>query len=165
MSGEDSGQVGNGGGSLGEKIQTAAQQPEVYSPKREAQKIFHLLCALKGGLSLPEDTTSLMKNVEFTSERDMIYFPIPFKETETAAALKGIEALVATSLASLKYGEQQRRIKIDLEQTTCFLFQTYLSTIDGLGKYDAGTRTKLKSETPFYDTCRLLISAFINSVI
>lgn len=117
-----------------------------YSPKKEAGRIFSMLCQLKSELNLPGDVESLARNVEFTSDRDMIYFPIPFKETETTAALKGIEALVASALADLKYGKQARKIEIDLEQTTCFLFQTYLSTIDGMGKYDAGIKAKLKSK-------------------
>ncbi|KFY18622.1 hypothetical protein V491_04745 [Pseudogymnoascus sp. VKM F-3775] len=104
-----------------------------------------MLYQLKSELNLPGGLESLAKNVEFTSERDMIYFPIPFKETETTAALKGVEALVASALADLKYGKQSRKIEIDLEQTTCFLFQTYLSTIDGMGKYDAGIKAKLKN--------------------
>ncbi|KFY53492.1 hypothetical protein V496_07552 [Pseudogymnoascus sp. VKM F-4515 (FW-2607)] len=116
-----------------------------YSPKKEAGRIFSMLCQLKSELNLPGDLESLARNVEFTSDRDMIYFPIPFKETETTAALKGIEALVASALADLKYGKQARKIDIDLEQTTCFLFQTYLSTIDGMGKYDAGIKAKLKN--------------------
>ncbi|KFY28032.1 hypothetical protein V493_03128, partial [Pseudogymnoascus sp. VKM F-4281 (FW-2241)] len=116
-----------------------------YSPKKEASRVFSMLCQLKSELNLPGDLESLAKNIEFTSERDMIYFPIPFKETETTAALKGVEALVASALADLKYGKQARKIEIDLEQTTCFLFQTYLSTIDGMGKYDAGIKAKLKN--------------------
>lgn len=117
-----------------------------YSSKKEAGRIFSMLCQLKSELNLPGDLESLAKNVEFTSDRDMIYFPIPFKETETTAALKGVEALVASALADLKYGKQARKIEVDLEQTTCFLFQTYLSTIDGMGKYDAGIKAKLKSK-------------------
>ncbi|WEW58226.1 hypothetical protein PRK78_003694 [Emydomyces testavorans] len=110
-----------------------------YSPLRETQRIFNLLCNLKDELSLPSDLEAIAKNVEFTSEEDNIYFPIPLKETETASALKGIEVVVACSLANLKYGSRSRKIKINLEHATCFLFQTYLSTIDGLGKYDEDT--------------------------
>ena len=117
-----------------------------YSPRREAKRIFDYLCGLQNELSLPSNLQELAKNVEFTSDKDAVYLPIPFKETETGAALKGVEALVASSLASLKYGEKNRKITIDLELATCFLFQTYLSTIDGLGKYDAGVKAKLKGK-------------------
>lgn len=118
----------------------------VYSPQAEAKSIFDLLCNFQEELNLPPNTGELAKSVEFASEKNMIYFPIPFKETETTAALKGIEALVATALANVKYGERSRKIEIDLEHTTCFLFQTYLSTIDGLGKYDTGVKAKLKGD-------------------
>lgn len=119
---------------------------EAYSPRAEAESIFDLLCNLGEELNLPKSARSLAKNVKFTSEKNTIYFPIPFKETETTSALKGVEALVATALANLKYGESSRKIEINLEQTTCFLFQTYLSTIDGLGKYDVGIKAKLKGD-------------------
>ncbi|KAK4986750.1 hypothetical protein LTR66_007783 [Elasticomyces elasticus] len=117
---------------------------EAYSPRVEAESIFDLLCSLMEELNLPRSVGALAKNVKFISEKNMIYFPIPFKETETAAALKGVEALVATALANLKYGESSHKIEINLEHTTCFLFQTYLSTLDGLGKYDADIKAKLK---------------------
>jgi hypothetical protein len=123
---------------------------QVYSPKQEVKRVFDFLCQLKKGLNLPENLDDLAKNVEFTSEKDTIYFPIPFKETETTAALKGIEALLAAALANLKYGESPRKIEINLEQTTCFLFQTYLSTIDGIGKYDPAVKAKLKGTTPLH---------------
>jgi hypothetical protein len=119
---------------------------EAYSPRVEAESIFDLLCNLREELNLPGTAVALAKNVKFITEKNTIYFPIPFKETETTSALKGVEALVATALANLKYGESSRKIEINLEQTTCFLFQTYLSTIDGLGKYDAGVKAKLKGD-------------------
>lgn len=121
-----------------------------YSPTSEAKRIFDFLCTFSEQLNLPTELNELAKNLQFTSEHDTIYFPIPFKETETVAALKGIEALVAAALANLKYGQQKRKVEINLEQTTCFLFQTYLSSIDGLGKYDPGIKPKLKSESTLF---------------
>lgn len=118
-----------------------------YSPLRETQRIFERLCGLKDELALPADIDARAKDVEFTTEKDTVYFPIPLKETETASALKAIEALVAASLANLKYGSRPRKININLEHATCFLFQAYLSTIDGLGKYDQGVRAKLKGQS------------------
>ncbi|KFY97968.1 hypothetical protein V498_01765 [Pseudogymnoascus sp. VKM F-4517 (FW-2822)] len=93
-----------------------------------------------------EQSVTLAKNVKFITKKNTIYFPIPSKETETTSALKGVEALVATALANLKYGKSSRKIEINLEQTTCSLFQTDLSTINGLGKYDAGIKAELKGD-------------------
>jgi hypothetical protein len=52
--------------------------------------------------------------------------------------------MVASSIADLRYGKRQRHVEINWEQTTCSLFQTYVSTIDGLGKYTPGVKSKLK---------------------
>ena len=83
-------------------------------------------------------------NVSFASSTDSVYFPIPFKETETASALKAIEASVVAALADLRYGERACKITIDLDRTTRFLCQAYTATVDGLGKLDTGIKSKLK---------------------
>jgi hypothetical protein len=115
-----------------------------YSPVREAQRIFALLCEEASELGLPETIRDIIPNVEIVSDHDRIYFPIPFKETETASALKAVEGSVACALADLKYGPKARKVTVDLEKATCFLFQAYLATIDGLGKLDEGVKAKLK---------------------
>ena len=116
----------------------------VYSPVREAQRIFHLLCEQGEQLGLPPTIKDIAENVKIESEHDRIYFPIPFKETETTSALKAVEGSVACALADLKYGTQARQVRVDLERATCFLFQAYLATVDGLGKLDKGVNVKLK---------------------
>ena len=73
-----------------------------------------------------------LQELEFTANQDQPYFPIAFKETESTAALKAIEAMLASSIADLRFGKKRRNIEINLEATTCFLFQTYLATVDGL---------------------------------
>lgn len=116
-----------------------------YSPVKESERIFYLLCDQAEQLGLPSNFTEIKKNVVFKSDFDRVYFPIPFKETETASALKGIEGGVASALAELKTGRRDRDIKVDLEKATSFLFQSYLATVGGLGKLDKGARAKLKS--------------------
>lgn len=122
------------------------EEVRTYSPKAEARRILDLLLQFRKELLLPEDVKDKLKTLEFTTDKDQVYFPIPFKETETSAALKAVEALAASSIADLRFGKRQRHIDINLEQTTCFLFQTYLSTIDGLGKYSPGVKSKLRGE-------------------
>ncbi|KAB5540451.1 CAIB/BAIF family protein [Coniochaeta sp. 2T2.1] len=131
------------GGHNGVRANDEGQIP-TYSPKAEARRILDLILQHARELQLPEDVEGKVQSLEFTTEKDQPYFPIPFKETETSAALKAVEALVASSIADLRFGKRQRHIEINLEQTTCFLFQTYLSTIDGLGKYSPGVKSKLK---------------------
>lgn len=118
-----------------------------YSPVLEAQRIFNLLCERGDALGLPKTIHVVKDRVRIESDHDQIYFPIPFKESETAVALKAIEGAVASSLADLKYGKSDRLIHVNLERATCFLFQAYLATIDGLGKLDKGVKAKLKGIT------------------
>lgn len=116
----------------------------IYSPVREAQRIFHLLCDQGDQLGLPPVIRDIAYHVKIVSDHDRVYFPIPLKETETASALKAVEGSVACALADLKYGSKPREVKVELEQATCFLFQAYLATVDGLGKLDKGVKAKLK---------------------
>jgi hypothetical protein len=119
-----------------------------YSSIEETKAIFELLFSLYPDdvISLPPEIRELRNNVRFKSARDSPYFPVPFKETETGAALKAIEGSLAAALADLKAGGQRsdRNVTIDLEKTTAFLFQAYLATVDGLEKLDPAVKAKLK---------------------
>ncbi|KKA16641.1 CAIB/BAIF family enzyme [Rasamsonia emersonii CBS 393.64] len=117
-----------------------------YSPVREAGRILNFLCKQSQALNLPSEAVANKDAVSFYSTTDQIYFPIPFKETETLAALKGVEALVAAAIADLRYGPSthKRSIRVSLERATCFGCQAYLAKVDGLGKLDPGVRAKLK---------------------
>lgn len=118
-----------------------------YSSIAETARIFDVLLDSFSDCpySLPQDVRSKRKHVKFTGSRDKPYFPIPFKETETGAALKAVEASVAALLADVKAGRsEERTITVDQEKTTAFLFQAYLARIGGLGKLDSGVRKLLK---------------------
>lgn len=98
--------------------------------------------------ALPSSVRRRAEDVVFNATRDLPYFPIPFKETETTAALKALEASVAATLGDLKSGSDTKRlINIDLEKTTAFLFQAYLATVGGKGKLDDGVKKLLKGIT------------------
>ena len=117
-----------------------------YSPLNETQRIFDILCASVSTLNLPPTFPSIKRNIQFSSHHNRIYFPIPFKETETASALKGIEGGVASALWTLRGGEQNAKVTVNLEKATCFLFQAYVATVGGLGKQDVSVRGKLVGE-------------------
>ena len=133
--------------------------PLSYSPVKEAERIFGLLCDQAELLSLPSNFPEIKKNIVFETDSDRVYFPIPFKETETASALKAVEGGVASALAELKGQRRDREIKVDLEKATLFLFQSYLATVGGLGKQDEGVKAKLKGmELILSKSCSMLIS-------
>ncbi|OKL60683.1 hypothetical protein UA08_04209 [Talaromyces atroroseus] len=117
-----------------------------YSPVREAERILGLLCQQAENLRLPTAVVNNQDAVTFHSTADTIYFPIPFKETETLAALKAVEGLVAGEIANLRYGEKPRKrtVKVSLEAATYFGCQAYMAKVSGLGKLDPGVRSKLR---------------------
>ncbi|TLD14870.1 hypothetical protein PspLS_10823 [Pyricularia sp. CBS 133598] len=133
-----------------------------YSSVKEAENVLERVLQLA---PVPEDIAAKARNVEFVSASDLPYFPIPFKETELGAALKAVEASIGLAIAELRRtaatdttqnfvtnqaaerGNKDGvpRIKIDLERTTAFLFQTYLTSIGGFGKPDKGATKFLKA--------------------
>lgn len=118
-----------------------------YSVLEGSRAATQALQKLVGDQLLPEFAEHL-KDVTLTTATDgtQIYFPCPFKETEATVALKSVEASVAAALADLRYPDdgRRRRIEVDLEQTATFLFSTYIATIGGLGKQDPNVKSKLK---------------------
>jgi NDP-sugar pyrophosphorylase family protein len=123
-------------------MDAVTDMPKPYSLIREAEHIFTWLC--DQDVNLPPIVAEVKNNVIFESEFDRVYFPIPFKETETTAALKGLEGSVACALLGLKTDQNLREIKVNLEKATNFLFQAYVVTVGGLGKFDKDVKTKLK---------------------
>jgi hypothetical protein len=103
-----------------------------------------MLCDQASLLNLPPSIAEQKTNVKFHSVTDRIYLPIVFKETETLSALKAVEACIASGLADVRYGRDDRNITISLERATCFGFQAYLATVGGCGKLDKGLKAKLK---------------------
>ncbi|KAG6034220.1 hypothetical protein E4U41_006652 [Claviceps citrina] len=117
-----------------------------YSSIEESSTALAFVVSLLDETSLPQQARRKCDNVEFTGARDKPYFPIPFKETELSAALKAIEACIASSLADEKFGHEvgNRRLVVNLEKTTAFLFQAYLARVGGLGKLDKDVKYFLK---------------------
>ncbi|RFU78000.1 l-carnitine dehydratase [Trichoderma arundinaceum] len=117
-----------------------------YSSKEESRHILQYLCKEFDSISLPSGVASRADHVQFVAERDQPYFPIPFKETETTAALKAIEASIASLLADTRQGgvPSERKIVVNLEKTTAFLFQAYLARVGGYGKLDKEVKSLLK---------------------
>lgn len=116
-----------------------------YSPVLETSRIFSYLCDQSERLNLPAHVREHKDKVSFSSSHNEIYFPIPFKETETLAALKGIEGSVAGALADIRFGrDAPRSVQVSLEGATAFGAQAYMAKIDGLSKLDPNVKSKLK---------------------
>jgi len=118
-----------------------------YSVIDGAGKATTELQKIAGG-QLPLELLKHLQDVQLTTATDgtQIYFPCPFKETEATVALKSIEASAVAAIADIRYGEERRKIEINLERTATFLFSTYIATIAGMGKQDPKTKSRLKSK-------------------
>jgi hypothetical protein len=115
---------------------------QTYSSREEARKILEILCRSSTLLLLPSPVFETTKDVLFTAERDFPLLPIPFKQTETIAALKAIEGSVASVLLSVRHNlPKPPRITVCLEKATAFLFQAYLATVGGHGKLDSRVKS------------------------
>lgn len=120
-----------------------------YSPVLETSRIFSDLCEQSERFNLPPDVQANKDRVSFSTSHNEIYFPIPFKETETLAALKGIEGSLAASIADLRFGAgaEPRGVRISLEAATAFGCQAYMAKVDGLSKLDPKVKSKLKGRS------------------
>jgi len=126
---------------------TSADHPgsTPYSVINRSQEATRTLQQLVSS-ELPSEVLKHLEKVTYTTATDgtQIYFPCPFKETEATVALKSVEASVVAAIADLRYGEQKRKIEINLEQTATFLFSTYIATIAGMNKQHPDVKSKLK---------------------
>lgn len=118
-----------------------------YSSLEEAKKILSILLESDRSPPIPQSAAEISTNVHFTAQRDFPYLPIPFKETESIAALKAIEGGIASALAKLRYNlDSAPSLTINLEKATAFLFQAYLATVGGYGKLDPEVKPLLKGK-------------------
>jgi hypothetical protein len=96
---------------------------------------------------IPPELKTRIQQVQFTSAHTGVPdFPVPLKENEATGALKAVEAGVASAIADLALGEQDRRASVNLERASCFLFSTYLATVGGYDKGNPKSKTLLKGK-------------------
>ena len=125
------------------------RNPHDYSVRDECARCLEKLLQLAGE-QLPDEFQDHIKDVIFTAPKgssNVVYLPCPFKETEATSVLKAVEACAAAAIADLRFSSKKRRIDIDLERATCFLFSAYLSTVDGMDKANPNVKSKLKGQT------------------
>ncbi|KAI2865268.1 hypothetical protein CBS63078_8534 [Aspergillus niger] len=116
----------------------------MYRPSEEARRIYDLLCQNSERLGLPSEIYS--SRVQFQANSDTIYYPIPFKVTETLAALKGIEGALAALIADLQSASKphERKTTINLERATLFGFQALAAKINGYSRSDPKVKRYMK---------------------
>ncbi|KAH8159572.1 hypothetical protein CIB48_g8679 [Xylaria polymorpha] len=99
-------------------------------------------CAIKALLQasqseLPVEFFRYAQDVIFDSRSitgDSVCLPCPLRQQEACAALKALEGCAVAAIADLQRKGRRREIVVNLEQVTCFLMSTYITTLDGLDK-------------------------------
>jgi hypothetical protein len=84
---------------------------------------------------------------------DQVCFPTPLREQETAAAIKALEACAAAAIAKLRYGEETKRIQVDVDKVSAFLMSAYITTLDGMDKPDPRIKTRIPGEYHIGPAC------------
>jgi hypothetical protein len=115
-----------------------------YSTLSESRTAFRDLLADEK-LPLSPEIRALGNRINIYGEKDWPTIPTPWRETEAITALKSLEAAIAIALGKVRYGLDQTA-EIDMDHATIFLFMSYLSTIDGFGKWDPRSVERLKRE-------------------
>lgn len=85
------------------------------------------------------------KSREYIEEREVnfmssiykgedVLFPCPLKQQDAVGAIKGLEALMASALAKLRFDQDPAVISVDMMKVACFISSAYITTVDGYGK-------------------------------
>ncbi|KAF1985271.1 alpha-methylacyl-CoA racemase [Aulographum hederae CBS 113979] len=117
---------------------------EKYSMEASVRDALRTLqCASRS--QVPEEIWPLVDKIAIrTVNHGNPYFPCPFKETETLAALKAVEAGLAAGIANLRYGQDARAMSVDLERVSCSLISAYVTTVNGFTKADPCAKSFIK---------------------
>ena len=113
-----------------------------YSTLSESKTAFRNLLADEK-LPLSPEIRVLASRIKIHGEEDWPVIPTLWRETEAITALKSLEAVIAIALGKIRYDLDQTA-EIDMDHATIFLFMSYLSTIDGFGKWDPRSVERLK---------------------
>jgi hypothetical protein len=116
-----------------------------YSTLLESKLAFNKLIEDQS-LPLSPEIRALASKVNIHGEEDWPVIPTLWREAEAITALKSLEAAVAMALGKVRYSIDQTA-EIDMDHSTIFLFMSYLSTIDGFGKWDPRSLERLKRKT------------------
>jgi hypothetical protein len=88
-------------------------------------------------IPIPDDIRGLGNRVKFEGKGEIVV-PVPFHETESIAALKAVESLLAIAIAQKRFGAEAESVTstIDCDHATLGLFLCYISSVNGYKKWD-----------------------------
>ncbi|KAI1066848.1 hypothetical protein LB506_012165 [Fusarium annulatum] len=133
---------------------------ESYSIRQEATRIFYEVLLQDDRLQIPTEVVSIAHRTSF-SETDTIdtpYLPVPYKFTESSAALWSLAATFGNFIVLDRFGIKQC-VRVNTDVASLFLMSAGLAKVDGKGlsdpsiasrylKYDLG-----RSSDPYRRLC------------
>lgn len=118
-----------------------------YDTVAESRKVFSALLSDQK-LDLPRAITSQAAHVQIHGIGGQSTIPTPWRETEAITATKALEACIALAIAELRFPSGKRgppaSASVDTDHATISLFMSYLSTVNGFGKWDKRSLPYLK---------------------
>ncbi|KAF2001769.1 CoA-transferase family III [Amniculicola lignicola CBS 123094] len=118
--------------------------PNIYTLLHGTRKALGRLLSQADGQLPKECLPHIAKTTFLTANTGSPYFPSPLKQTEAISALKAVEAGIAAAIADLETAPRARKVEVDLERASAFLFSTYLATLGGMDKGHPNVRSFLK---------------------
>ncbi len=115
-----------------------------YDTVTETQKVFSDLL-FDPHLSLPKAIKSQAANVRIHGVGGEPTIPTPWRETEAITAMKALEASIALAIANIRYPHlHSQKASVETDHASLCLFMSYLSTVNGFGKWDKRSLPYLK---------------------
>ncbi|KAI0202741.1 CoA-transferase family III [Astrocystis sublimbata] len=138
-------------------IPVVAPREESYSVSNDASRAMKILLQASRS-ELPAEFHQYARNVLFNSRStagDSVSLPCPLRQQEACAALKALEGCAVAAIADLRHEERCRKITVDIERVTCFMMSAYLTTLDGLDKFNQKISQRLP-DTDLHDAQSIL---------
>ncbi|KAF5625191.1 CAIB BAIF family enzyme [Fusarium tjaetaba] len=110
---------------------------EGYSIRQEAARIFHEVLLRDGRLQIPAEVALIAQKTSFddTDTMDTPYLPVPYKFTESSAALWALAATFGNLIAQDRFGVEQG-VRVNTDVASLFLMSAGLAKVDGKGLND-----------------------------
>ncbi|KAJ3729901.1 CAIB/BAIF family enzyme [Lentinula raphanica] len=114
-----------------------------YSTVETSKQV--LLTAFEHELPVLPEVRANIGCVELTTDSSEPLIPIVLKAHESFAALKALEGIIAVTLAKKRFGEDKDiKAIVNCNHAALFPAMSFLSTVDGLPKWDPGMKHKIK---------------------
>lgn len=114
------------------RLRATMEQPDSYSLSREANRIFREVLLTDKRLQVPAKVVALAEKTSIDAHDtiDTAFLPVPFKFTESSAALWALAATFGNAIVQERFGISQTA-RVNTDVASLFLMSAVLATVDG----------------------------------